>query len=646
MTCRRLSAHGLARLAPFFIAIALAMLLVSTAVGAESAVAPVTTTESVASAGEVADPAADPWLSDQAPVLANPVEVAEERVDAAWRGAHPTDHARAAALRRVRLEFGLGDLVGPATVIAANATDDERHLLTDLARDLAPGVPAFRFDHAFALLGSGDTGAGTLALVEAGWAIAQSLVAQLWWLENVSYVVLAVLVAASFAFMLLAALLVWPHAAHDLGDLLSADTPNFARHAALAALLLTPVVFGEGLLGFALALFALGFWYGGSRQRNALAMAAILFVVGVHPVAKLSAVSRQLVDGDPVVASTLRVLGDHEATADVEVLEAAAPTDAIAAHALAYRDRRHGLTESSRERLLAIVEAHPSDFVALANLGNIEQRRGNGAAAIDYYERAAAVEYDATLLFDLSQAYAGAFRMEEYEATIARAQGVDGEEVAALSSLGEATLVADLGFPMFQLRDRFTGVLLAAEAESRLMAIVVPGRLSGAWYVTAGAFAILALLGLLVADRWDHASNCHRCGHRICNRCEDTVWSSEICEDCHHLFQYPEATDPSLRMARLQALSEREVRFDRVWLALSILVPGVAGFSARRPDLAMLGLLFFAWIAAAVVWPTGPFEDPLLMGDAAWLAFALPGVIAAFAYAGVVVLGLIVRKSR
>jgi hypothetical protein len=99
-------------------------------------------------------------------------------------------------------------------------------------------------------------------------------------------------------------------------------------------------------------------------------------------------------------------------------------------------------------------------------------------------------------------------------------------------------------------------------------------------------------------------------------------------------------------MARLQVLSEREVRFDRVWLALSILVPGMAGFSARRPDLAMLGLLLFAWIAAAVVWPTGPFEDPLLMGAAAWLAFALPGVIAAFAYAGVVVLGLIVRKSR
>ncbi|CAM9888692.1 unnamed protein product [Discosporangium mesarthrocarpum] len=302
--------------------------------------------------------------------------------------------------------------------------------------------------------------------------------------------------------------------------------------------------------------------------------------------------------------------------------------------------------ESSRELLLAIVDTHPSDYVALANLGNLEHLRGNLPGAIDYYERAAAVEYDATLLFDLSQAYAGAFRMEEYEATLERAQRVDDQAVAALSNLGEPSLVADLAFPMFQLRERFAGNLMAAEAESEVIGFVAPGLLAGAWYVTAGVFAVVALLGVLVADRWDHASLCARCGHRICGRCEETVWSSEICEDCHHLFQYPEATDPSLRMARLQALSEREARFDKVWLALSIMIPGMAGFAAKRPDLAMMGLLLFSWVAATFVWPFGPFEDPLLMGGTAWVAFALPGITAAFAYAGVVLLGLIVRKSR
>lgn len=596
--------------------------------------------------GAAVDPVDDPWLTDQAPVVAKPVEVAEERVAAAWRAAPPTDHARAAALLRTRLEYGLGDLVAPARVIAAGATPEAPHVHAGLARDLASGVPAFQLDHAVALFRSGDTGAATLALGETGIALASNLLAQLWWVESLAHLLVIVLVAASFAFFALAAILVWSDAAHDLGDLLSAHTPTFARYAALAALVLLPFVLGEGLLGLALSLFVLGFWYGSGRQRNALVMAAILFVVGLHPVAQLSAITRQLVEGDPVVASTLRVLENHETSADVERLEAAAADDPVAAHALAYRDRRYGLMESSRDRLLSIVEAYPSDYVALANLGNIEHRRGNTAGAIDYYERAAAVEYDATLLFDLSQAYASAFRMEEYEATIAHAQRVDDEEVAALSKAGEASLVADLGFPAFQLRDRFAGVLLHSGVESELMGFFAPGRLAGAWYVTAGAFALLALLGLLLADRWDHASRCTRCGHRICGRCEATVWSNEICEDCHHLFRSPENTDPSLRMARLQALSEREVRFDRVWLALSLVVPGMAGFAARRPDLAMVGLLLFVWVAATAVWPAGPFEDPMLMGDTALLAFALPGLLAAFAYAGVVLLGLIVRKSR
>ncbi len=622
--------------------IGLTSLCLVLAVGASVSAEPAAATGATASA----DPADDPWLTDQAPVVAKPVEVAEERVAAAWNAAPETEHARAAALRRARLEFGLGDLVGPASVIAAGATEEEPHVHAALARDLAPGVPAFQVEHAIALFRSGDTGAATLAVGEAALAVASNLLAQLWWVESAAFVLLVCLMGASFALFVLSALLVWSHAAHDLGDLLSAHTPVFARHAALAALVLAPFALGEGLLGLAVALFAVGFWYGSGHQRNALVMAAILFVVAVHPVAQLSTMARELVDGDPVVASTLRVLADEATGADLERLEAVAAEDPVAAHALAYRDRRYGLMESSRERLLAIVETHPSDYVALANLGNLEHRSGNLSGAIDYYERAAAVEYDATLLFDLSQAYAGAFRMEEYEATIERAQGVDDEAVAALSNLGEPSLVADLAFPMFQLRERFAGNLLAAEAESEVIAFIAPGRLAGAWYVTAGVFAVVALLGVLVADRWDHASLCARCGHRICNRCEETVWSSEICEDCHHLFQYPEATDPSLRMARLQALSEREALFDKVWLVLSIAIPGMAGFAAKRPDLAMMGLLLFSWVAATLVWPAGPFEDPLLMGGAAWVAFALPGILAAFAYAGVVVLGLIVRKSR
>ena len=219
------------------------------------------------------------------------------------------------------------------------------------------------------------------------------------------------------------------------------------------------------------------------------------------------------------------------------------------------------------------------------------------------------------------------------------------DAVAALSSLGDAKLVADLHFPTDLLSDRLLSLAMSQDYQSDSASALAPGRLGENELMTAAGFALAVLLGLLFANRFDHSSQCVRCGHRICTRCEETVWSEEICEDCHHLFQYPDATDPSLRIARLQALSKREVGIDRLVLAASLLIPGVAGLASRRPDFAMVGLLLFAWIAAWIAWPVGVFEDPLLMGDAAFLCFAIPGVLAALGYAGIVVAGLVARKS-
>jgi hypothetical protein len=99
-------------------------------------------------------------------------------------------------------------------------------------------------------------------------------------------------------------------------------------------------------------------------------------------------------------------------------------------------------------------------------------------------------------------------------------------------------------------------------------------------------------------------------------------------------------------MARLQTLSERDVKLGRVWLAASLLIPGVAGFASKRPDLAMLGLFLFAWTSLRIAWPRGIFSDPLLLGGAAWLCLAVPGLLSLLAYAGVVLAGLTARKNR
>jgi ribosomal protein L37AE/L43A len=597
-------------------------------------------------AAAAVDPSDDPWLSEQGPPIAKPVEVPREQVVAAWTDAPEAAFARAAALHRVRLELGLGDLLAPARVIMNSATEEDPEIYTEFARDLAPGVPAIQIEHARALARSGDIGAATKAMGAGLWSILLGLSSQLWVVENLSVLLLVVVLAASLGFISIAALQVFPHAAHDLGDLLAGRRmPAFARSAVLAALVLLPLVLGEGVVGLAVALFLVAFAYGKARHRNALVMAAVLLIIGLYPLAQFVSITTTLVDQDRVAGSVMAVIAGTETRADVERLEAVVGDDLAAGHALVYRARRQGLEELSRMRLEALSARYPSDGFVLAARGNIEMRRGNTEAAISFYERAAAQVDSAALLFDLSQAYALAFRMEEYEATLVRAQGMDSEMVADLSSLEDSNLVADLEFPTSLLQDRLISLAMSPDPQFDLASALAPGRLGERWFVTASAFVLAVLFCLLFANRFDHSTQCNRCGHRICTRCEETVWSEEICEDCHHLFKYPAATDPSLRMARLQALSKREVRIGRILLVGALLIPGVAGLAARRPDFAMFGLLLFGWIAAWVMWPAGVFEDPLLMGNAAVLCLAVPGVLAVIGYGGVVFASLVVRKN-
>ena len=613
--------------------------------------APLASADEAASAGVSVvrsdDPSSDPWLNEQGPPVPERVEEPIEQVFEAWSRPEEGLRARGDVLRRVRLELGLGDLLAPAHALLGEATAEDPQLFSEVARDLAPGSPAIQLAHARALWSAEDVGGATKAFGAALTGGAANVATQLWLFENATVLLLIAVLFASLGFIALSALQVFPHAAHDLGDLLSSRTPGFARAAALAALLLVPLALGEGVVGFALALFALAFAYARGSHRNVLVMAAVLLVIATYPLAQLVSIATGLVGDDAIARSAIAVVRGVETRADLDRLEQAAAEDVTAAHALVLRARRYGLEDRARERLDSLLATRPDDGVVLANRGNIEMRRGQTEAAIEYYERAAAQIDSATLLFDLSQAYASAFRLEEYEATLVRAQRLDDDQVAALSGLDDSRVVADLEFPAGFLRGRMRQRALSEDPRPVvLVEALAPGRLGERWFVTAGAFALVALLCLLLADRHDHSSRCVRCGHRICTRCEETVWSEEICDDCHHLFQYPEATDPSLRMARLQALSEREARIDRFVLAGSVAIPGFAGLAAKRPDLAMFSLLLFGWLASWVAWPSGFFADPLRMGAVATLGFGLLGTLSLMAYGGLVFASLVVRKNR
>jgi hypothetical protein len=226
---------------------------------------------------------------------------------------------------------------------------------------------------------------------------------------------------------------------------------------------------------------------------------------------------------------------------------------------------------------------------------------------------------------------------------MARAQDLDAQRVAALSSTNEADFVADLSLGVAPLLDRTIRGASGAAFVVPVSRILMPGRLGRSPAVTAAGFGLAAFLALVLGGSWEHSSSCVRCGRRICRRCQGRIWNKELCEGCHHLFDRPESTDPKLRATRLAQLRRREAQIARWATLASLVVPGVAGFAARRPGLGFLGLFLFCWSVVLLVWRNGVVADPLAVGALAPLAFSSIGVLAAIAYALVVTAGLRAR---
>ena len=618
-----------------------------TAQDAGPSIAPAPDTDPTIATGEVPT-AVEGELAERVlePEAMPPLEKPRDRVREAWLEAPPTPQSRTAALRRLRLEYGLGDLRAPAWIVLETARAKEFDNASELARELAPQMPALQWAWIRDLWRGGESGAAVKAFGGMVWSLGEQLESQIWLLGNGFLLVWIVALVSAFGFLILMGLKAFAHAAHDLGDVLSVGMPGFARTALLACVLLAPIALGEGLAGLVLVAFAIGFFYGKGLEKSVLLMAATLWVVALHPLAQWASIATTVVEQDEIVRSAFAVAKGTETRADVERLEAVFADDLVAAHALAYRDRRLGLGQQAVERLDAIVRKWPTDGVVLANRATLEMRAGRTDAAANGFERAASQLDSPTLLFDLSQAYATLLRMEEYEATLARAQRLGDREVHALSSLSDPRLVADLGFPIQMLRDRMRARGLAGASSLQLPEWIAPGRLGEGWIPTALSFGFVVLCVALFGGRYDRSSICTRCGTRICNRCEETVWSEDLCEGCHHLFKNPEATDPKLRMARLQTLARRD-SWIQGWIGLgSLLVPGIAGLAMRRPDLSLLGLALFVWIVTFVRWPAGVIVDPLWFGALAPLGFLLAGGFAVVAYVAIVVGSLVTSRNR
>jgi tetratricopeptide (TPR) repeat protein len=548
-----------------------------------------------------------------------------DQVRAAWNTQAVSLEKRVAKTRRAALELGIWNLDAAARSLAASGNSQPSVAQARAAIELAPDLPMAHMALARALWLHESS---PIAAIWATWgalaAIPRHLEASVWFAGIAAHVLALALIYGGLLCLAVSAGAVAPHAAHDLGDRLSGEMPAFARVALLAALAMLPLALGQGLVGAGLGMLCVAALYGSRRQLWVLTIASGAVVLGLYPLAQLSGAALTAYSHDAVVEASYSATEGFATPVDRLRLEAHADADPLAALALAVTERRAGNFDVADARYRRILAQRSGDQAVLNNAANVRLNLGKMEPALDLYRLAAEVGDSPRVLFNLSQAYGASFAVDDLTETLASAQRLDGEVVAELTRLqgsDQKGFTIDLPVDRRMFWERAYHGSAASELAAQFRSGFAPGLLGSRWWLTLTAYMLVVFVGSLTSMRLRASHLCNRCGCRLCPHCDPDFSGGETCEGCTRLFHHPETTDRSLRLARIKLLRDRDARWNRVILLVSIFVPGSAGLFARRHGWALIGSISAALAIAAIVFRNGVAVDPLVAGSTAPVAF-------------------------
>jgi tetratricopeptide (TPR) repeat protein len=558
----------------------------------------------------------------------------ETAVELAWRAPSQDPADRVERTRAAALKLGLRNVEPAARALLAGGSSEISVARAEDAATLAPDLPSAHMARARAYWKDGDPTGALRATLEALAALDRDLESSLWLRASGAVLLCATLVFGAFVFIALAFVTVVRRAAHDVGDWISTEMPEFARAALLGVMLAAPILLGEGPIGLALVLFGLGCLFGDARRRVALGIAAVMLLGGTFYATRLVGASLGALGSDPLAHAVAAAEAGNASPIQIARLERAAPTSARAAAALALRAKRTGYMDEANARFSELLAEMPNDPVLANNAANVRVALGDPQSAIELYRTAARRLDSALVYYNLSQAYGLAIELEEQDRALSRAQSLDlavVDELSDLHSLLGSTFVADLATPLPELREHLFAAAEKTSTGQTLLSRWAPGVLGREPVACVAAFGFLALVAAALGKRLARSTSCRRCGGRLCPRCDGARAPGSVCLACARLFHRPETTDPALRAARLAELERRNAWRGRLTLLTSLGVPGGAGLVASRPFLALFGVLLFCAIATCVVSRGGVVPDPLALGGAGrlatWLVTSILGVI-------------------
>ncbi len=297
--------------------------------------------------------------------------------------------------------------------------------------------------------------------------------------------------------------------------------------------------------------------------------------------------------------------------------------DLLARVGLATLFKRRGDLEATEDLLADIPPAAAPGLRSHAFniLGSVHLARGELKEAVEWLEDARAAEESAAVLYNLSQAYGRALRLEDHSALFVAARERDPALIQEHTQLSGSNLHFYLIQPPIPLSlflaEAFVSTAPARDVARNVRAWTL-GRRAPAW-----SWLILPILGVIgLALRLKGISRCERCGKTICHACSPGA-EMNTCVTCERLRSSAGSSDPRLRQAQLSLDRARRKRVTLGLFGSGILIPGLPALFEGRIASGCASIAAVGAGIAMLLIPSsvpGPWE----IGD---LGHALPAIL-------------------
>jgi len=378
-----------------------------------------------------------------------------------------------------------------------------------------------------------------------------------------------------------------------------------------AVILLLPAMLFQGWGWLPLWWLAMLFIYMGAMERITAAV-LVLLCVGTAPVVKAME-ARLLAQQNPLLWASLAAVengADSRSIALLEEAQRAHPDDRDLVYLLATEYKKAGRYDEAATLYREVLRTNPSDPVALNNLGNLEFAAGEFPAAIARYkqgiESGPSQSEAATFYYNSSLAHLQRFEYQPAQEARSQADRLDSSLVHTYDSLWKYDkgdyAVVDLGLSADEVWSKYAGASSGIVNKNRAgqgASAAEAGSLVPSLLNRLSVFPLVAALAVLLLRKWRGGKaftmSCLKCGTPFCRRCHLGQVAGGLCTQCHHLFVVRDGVSGPARNRKLLEVQAEEARRERVFRALSLLVPGFGQLYARRPA---VGIVFvFLWSA-------------------------------------------------